>query len=119
MNLQEGELICDKCNGTGQSIEELTETSKKWTWCSKCYGSGKVDWIDNIMGRRPLTSSSGSSGRSGSSISSSSVMKEMSKHLADEIDKEILECILGKAEQTNKIMNLAKIMLYEIGGQSP
>ena len=51
MKLKEGEMICDECNGTGQFIEELTERSKKWTWCPKCNGSGKLDWIEMCMGK--------------------------------------------------------------------
>jgi len=38
----------------------------------------------------------------------------MAKQLADEIDKEILESILESVEQTNKLMKIAKTVMYEM-----
>jgi hypothetical protein len=44
MILNEGEVICDKCNGTGTRWRGFT--------CQKCYGKGKLDWVSNAMGRQ-------------------------------------------------------------------
>ncbi len=41
MRLKVGEMVCDKCNGSGIARTRL---------CKKCYGLGKLDWIDNIKG---------------------------------------------------------------------
>jgi len=41
MKLNEGEIICDRCNGTGNEPGKII--------CSKCRGEGKIDWIDNIF----------------------------------------------------------------------
>jgi len=42
MKLKPSELVCDRCKGTGKVRDRL---------CRKCYGEGKLDWIDNIKGR--------------------------------------------------------------------
>ena len=44
MILNEGEVKCDKCNGTGTVWRGFT--------CQKCYGKGKLDWVSNAMGRQ-------------------------------------------------------------------
>ncbi len=44
--LEEGEYICSQCNGTGN----LSNTPIFGT-CPKCSGDGKVDWIENIVGK--------------------------------------------------------------------
>jgi len=54
MQLNEGEVICDQCNGKG--YEKYTEPKgnnfyiKKRT-CIKCHGDGKLDWLENITGK--------------------------------------------------------------------
>ncbi len=49
-NLDETEMICDKCNGKGIIPPKLN--SNAWpSICTKCQGDGKVDWISNIMGK--------------------------------------------------------------------
>jgi DnaJ-class molecular chaperone len=47
--LKEGEIICPKCNGTG-GIESgsLRDAAKT---CRKCFGDGKLDWIEAAMGK--------------------------------------------------------------------
>lgn len=44
MELKESEIICDKCKGSGNSISHHL--------CSKCWGDGKMDWIENIVGKK-------------------------------------------------------------------
>ncbi len=45
----ESEIVCDACGGTG-----LDTGGRKWNRkaCSKCFGIGKVDWIENITGKK-------------------------------------------------------------------
>ena len=45
INLKPGEVICNECNGTG------LKTNQVYHPCPKCYGTGKLDWIENIVGR--------------------------------------------------------------------
>jgi len=53
MNLKPGEIICDKCNGTGKFIDDLTvEGAWKHPWCPKCHGSKKVDWASNAIWKK-------------------------------------------------------------------
>ena len=46
MKLEEGEVICDKCNGDVKSYNE------SFTVCTKCWGTGKLDWIDLCVGKK-------------------------------------------------------------------
>jgi len=54
--LEEGEMICDKCQGRGH-YETGPFTG---SICGKCQGTGKVDWIENIVGK-PISFMSGTS----------------------------------------------------------
>jgi len=36
-------MICDKCKGEGFNLNLL---------CDKCFGTGEVNWIENIFGKR-------------------------------------------------------------------
>lgn len=48
MKLNPGDVICNKCNGEG--IIKSCSIGNKML-CSKCYGTGKLDWIENIVGK--------------------------------------------------------------------
>jgi len=41
IELDETDILCPKCNG------ELPSLSS----CTKCYGAGKLDWIERIVGK--------------------------------------------------------------------
>lgn len=45
----ESEIVCDTCGGTGLDVG-----GRKWKRraCFKCFGSGKVDWIENVIGKK-------------------------------------------------------------------
>jgi len=45
MELEEGEMVCDKCEGTGWMNHHWADLP-----CEKCNGKGKLDWIENIVG---------------------------------------------------------------------
>ena len=59
--LEEGEMICPKCLGH----------SRYAYWCSKCFGYGKLDWVEAIVGKdeKLLRSSFSSTSTSSSSTS--------------------------------------------------
>ena len=47
--LEEGETICDRCNGSG--YEPIGDDAQVLRMsCKKCQGEKKVDWISNITG---------------------------------------------------------------------
>lgn len=54
MITKKGEMICDKCNGEGNIgfIEPDKNGRSYWQVCPKCLGFGKVDWIENIIGKK-------------------------------------------------------------------
>lgn len=49
MKLEEHEYICSKCDGGGFIFHKVLDCS---TICGKCLGSGKVNWIENILGKK-------------------------------------------------------------------
>ena len=81
--------------------------------CPKCQGTGKLDWIENVLGKKPQFHGTSSSS-SGPSISSNSlcatwnidglplqgtsgisdeIIKQAADHLAKKIDDEMLEIL--------------------------
>jgi len=49
VDLKAGEIECPKCNGTGHDVEDKKHF---YIWCEKCQGSGKVNWIEAIVGKK-------------------------------------------------------------------
>jgi hypothetical protein len=84
--LKLGETICSQCEGSGK---EKTWESGGYVItpeCPKCLGVGKFDWIERIMGKpnRFYSSMEG-------------WVDELSKDIAYEIDKEIIESVIQDA----------------------
>ena len=52
INLKEGEAICPECNGIGGGFSKKFE--KLWLNCGKCGGDGKLDWVEMILGKKPI-----------------------------------------------------------------
>ena len=49
-NLKKWEMVCNKCDGVG-----ITRKNKHAiNVCSKCQGTGKVDWLENIVGKKSV-----------------------------------------------------------------
>jgi len=51
------EFICKKCEGTGRGVKLSTHYGmRKGTYaiCPDCYGKGKLDWIENILGKKTM-----------------------------------------------------------------
>jgi hypothetical protein len=70
--LEEGEIFCDRCNGSGDAGDnKFPGAWRSWEpTCSKCWGTGKLNWIENVFGKEfpyPMNGTSGSSGINGSS----------------------------------------------------
>lgn len=79
IKLNPGEVLCDKCNGKGR----ITYSKHFSETCYKCKGVGKLDWIENIVGK---TSSP-------NDLLEDAFYKQMAKELADAIDSEILKSL--------------------------
>jgi len=54
LNLKEGEMICPDCIGLGiLNLDHLPKDVDSWIECKLCHGEGKIDWIENIVGKKP------------------------------------------------------------------
>ena len=51
VKLNPGDVICYRCNGTGEIINSKHYKSLMDIQCYVCYGEGKLDWIENIVGK--------------------------------------------------------------------
>ena len=71
MKLEEWEVVCYRCNGKTSTL--LDKYGKRIT-CPKCYGEGKLDWIENVIGKRKPTRS---------------ILDDIADHLAEELEKDI------------------------------
>jgi len=53
MELKEGEVYCDECNGSGNRAKwDQIPDYKCYLPCNKCHGKGKLDWIENVVGKK-------------------------------------------------------------------
>jgi len=56
--LKDGEVICPECDGFRyKKYHQLTRREKDrkgLIHCPKCQGSGKLDWIENITGKKDI-----------------------------------------------------------------
>jgi hypothetical protein len=123
--LNEGEMICDKCEGTGK--ESNTSASTLYSrFCKKCLGSGKVDWVDNAMGgKKPtvgefifigsrdmmsstLTVASGKDMKIGELTLDDYIRDVMAKRMAEEIDKILLEQLVNPNSKFEHIFKMMK-----------
>jgi len=102
LKLKPGEYKCNLCNGKGKIPAEknpecLIGIVGQLTTCPKCHGSKKLDWIENVIGKKkPVMFSFGVD--SSASVScqhqlSSKVISEIAGELANKIDGEILKML--------------------------
>ncbi len=121
MKLKEGEIICNKCNGSGSLSSKINASTMAFT-CKKCDGVGKLDWIENVIGKKVpnMFDSSSTMTISGMKFSNYPIkqkdLNKMSKRLADKIDKEILESFLLDSEQKTNKMKAAATVFKKLGG---
>lgn len=100
IDLQEGEIICDVCKGNF-CTQRLHEDMIYRQVCYKCNGAGKVDWVDNVLGKKSQRASLKSDwALSGASIGAAvrenqKIIEKMSKKIAKKIDDELIEYFKG------------------------
>jgi DnaJ-class molecular chaperone len=56
ISLNEGEEFCKKCHGEGmvtlKKIGSGMFSKKRVLVCNKCFGTGKLDWVEEAIGKR-------------------------------------------------------------------
>lgn len=53
MKLEEGEVICPKCEGGGSFPKKFAKLEDPYyRCCHKCLGAGKLDWIELCVGKK-------------------------------------------------------------------
>jgi len=52
ITLEKGERFCPKCNGNGILKRTRGRFRSKNLMCSICLGAGKLDWIEDIRGKK-------------------------------------------------------------------
>ena len=99
-----GKVVCSKCGGVGQfRLKDVRGI------CVKCLGEGKLDWIENVVGKRGF----GVHGviRSGTYVEGGimgRILEDMSKGFLDAIDRDIIEGINQEAQEQKYIKERRK-----------
>lgn len=103
--LKEGEILCPKCEGSGG---EPGDSRSPVPVCDRCWGDGKLDWIDLIMGkpkpRRKLNAvwtvemNDDIKALYDNSLSQE-IIDTFAKEIAYKVDEEIMEEIEGSMKQ--------------------
>jgi len=95
-DLNPGDVICEKCNGTG-----FEKNPDIWQGpCDVCRGSGKLDWIEAVVGKaqpKPnhITATFDLSKFDTGMSFSDPIIKAMVENMAKQIDEDILKSIIG------------------------
>lgn len=110
IHLEEGEMICDKCEGEGVLIFSKIDISYADVTCDKCAGTGKVDWVENVVGKKSVYTDSSSHVHINNDM-----VDAISYSIRENIDKNILETIQKEVEQINKIQTVS-YMVGLVGG---
>jgi RecJ-like exonuclease len=93
--LEVWEIICDKCHGFGKKPGTNLV-------CRKCGGEGKLDWIENVVGKRKKNSwfSFLDEFKTEDFWPDTELLKEigedLSEQMAKQVDREIMKQILGR-----------------------
>ena len=113
INEDEGEILCDKCEGRGCDPIPPGAQGGMTSVCQKCQGGGKLDWVSFITGKpKPpqfhFSSSSTSWSGIGTATSSAfpqKIVDVMAKKLAEKIDEEIMDNLLNPTNKHIKMYN--------------
>lgn len=96
IKLEKGEMICPECNGSGISeyVQEINienyQTITGKTFCEKCFGTGKLDWIENLVGKENPIHNVQMFDKNIPQTLIDELYENMSKYVAEDIDKEIM-----------------------------
>jgi len=101
IELSDGEVMCPKCEGRSTVYGQGTGM---YNSCDRCWGSGKLDWIELVMGKERPYALSGYS--SSSSRSSSRSTKQTTKRR--NVNGSNTEFGLGTIQRLSEMFNKSK-----------
>jgi len=103
LNKEMGEIICPKCNGTGDQTnfkDDLPNYGYLFP-CTKCQGSGKLDWIETVVGKEES-----------SGIIDTGLTNSYTTGVGFTLESKIEEILDGKVEQKVKELVINKLQEY-------
>lgn len=88
-NLKEGEMVCRICGGVGK-VRKIRPPRKTpfYVMCSHCQGTGRVDWVENIVGKKPMAK-----------FSTDEIVEKLALQMARDIDEKILKTLSEEAKK--------------------
>ena len=106
--LDEGELICSKCEGRGYVPKEVKFDEIQQV-CPKCDGEGKIDWVTNAMQKENTRYRlSGNwtieNEQDIQNLYGMSLQEELANNLAQQIALDIDKEIINRIKITSKIL---------------
>lgn len=110
--LNPGEVLCSACDGKGYYIQKNLPDKIYYfkelnIECPTCYGAGKLDWIEVVVGKRKPnlgvvfdfeTEYLGTFTSEFDSTFNDRLLKDAAKNIVEQIDKDIIETITSKAD---------------------
>jgi len=99
MNLCKGEILCPDCKGKRYSLEtdtlDNTHSITRNQKCLKCNGEGKLDWVENLIGKDNTKTITGLCTIDNKETNKflEKIYGNMSKKIAEDIDNEIINLI--------------------------
>ena len=103
IELSDGEVMCPKCEGRSTVYGQGTGM---YNSCDRCWGSGKLDWIELVMGKELPFALSGMSASSSRSRSSTSVSRQTTKRR--NLNGSNTEFGLGTIQRLSEMFNKSK-----------
>jgi hypothetical protein len=116
--LNPGEVLCPLCDGKGYYVQKNLPDKIYYfkelnVECPTCYGLGKLDWIEAIVGKRKpnlgvvfdfKTEYMCTFEKENNHPFSNKIMKEAAENIANKVDKEILDILTKKVAMEQKII---------------
>ena len=95
MKLKSGEVICPKCKGKKKIKADYSlNNPDTFIWvegqkvaCDKCLGTGKLDWIENMVGGKQKPQ------EINNKFYSEKIIERVANEISKNIDKDILESL--------------------------
>lgn len=103
LKLEEGEVICNKCEGKGILLNSKIDFSFMDETCPICNGEGKTDWISNAIEPPPKDEF----------YFAKYLVDEMAENLRYKIDKDIMNTFLNGTYQKRDDIQDAKRFTFK------